>query len=233
MWDHSRPMEVEIRDSPSFAVGRCTLAPGEAMKAEAGAMMAHSVGLELQAKVQGGLMKGLKRSILGGESLFMTTWTAPEGGGWIDVAANLPGDLSVLDISGEMNVTQGAWLASTNEIELDTKWGGFKNVFGDEGGFLIRCNGTGKIVVACYGAIEALELAAGEQLVLDSGHLVAFDPTVQFITRKVTKGIMQTVKSGEGFVMEFTGPGRILTQTRNPQGLIGWLTTELPFSREN
>jgi uncharacterized protein (TIGR00266 family) len=226
-------MEVEIRDSPSFAVGRCTLAPGEAMKAEAGAMMAHSVGLEVEAKVQGGLMKGLKRSILGGESLFMSTWTAPEGGGWIDVAANLPGDLSVLDISGEMNVTQGAWLASTNEIELDTKWGGFKNVFGDEGGFLIRCNGTGKIVVACYGAIEALELAAGEKVVLDSGHLVAFDPTVEFITRKVTKGIMQTLKSGEGFVMEFTGPGRVLTQTRNPQGLIGWLTTELPFSREN
>jgi uncharacterized protein (TIGR00266 family) len=226
-------MDVEVRASPAFAVGRCTLGPGEQMKAEAGAMMAHSVGVELEAKVQGGLMKGLKRSILGGESLFMTTWTAPQGGGWVDVAANLPGDLAVLDVSGEMNVTQGGWLASSSEIELDTKWGGFKNVFGDEGGFLIHCSGTGKIVVACYGAIEPLELAAGEQVVLDSGHLVAFDPSVQFITRKVTKGIMQTLKSGEGFVMEFTGPGRILTQTRNPRGLVGWLTQELPFSREN
>jgi uncharacterized protein (TIGR00266 family) len=131
-----------------------------------------------------------------------------------------------------MNVTQGGWLASSIGIELDTKWGGFKNVFGDEGGFLVRCSGTGKIVVACYGAIEQIELAAGEKIVLDSGHLVAFDPTVEFITRKVTKGIMQTLKSGEGFVMEFTGPGRIISQTRNPQGLIGWLTTELPFSRE-
>jgi uncharacterized protein (TIGR00266 family) len=225
-------MDVEIRASPSFAVGRCTLGSGEQMKAEAGAMMAHSVGVELEAKVQGGLMKGLKRSILGGESLFMTTWTAPNEGGWVDVAANLPGDLAVLDVSGDMNVTQGGWLASSIGIELDTKWGGFKNVFGDEGGFLVRCSGTGKIVVACYGAIEQLELGAGEKVVLDSGHLVAFDPTVEFITRKVTKGIMQTLKSGEGFVMEFTGPGRIITQTRNPQGLIGWLTTELPFSRE-
>ncbi len=226
-------MDVEIRASPSFAVGRCTLAGGEQMKAEAGAMMAHSVGVELEAKVQGGLMKGLKRSILGGESLFMTTWTAPQEGGWVDVAANLPGDLAVLDVAGDMNVTQGGWLASSIGIELDTKWGGFKNVFGDEGGFLVRCSGTGKIVVACYGAIEQLQLAAGEKVVLDSGHLVAFDPSVEFITRKVTKGIMQTLKSGEGFVMEFTGPGRILTQTRNPQGLIGWLTNELPFSREN
>lgn len=225
-------VDVAIRDSPSFAVARCTLAPGEQMKAEAGAMMAHSVGVELEAKVQGGLMKGLKRSILGGESLFMTTWTAPQEGGWVDVAANLPGDLSVLEVNGDMNVTQGGWLASSIEIELDTKWGGFKNVFGDEGGFLIRCSGAGKIVVACYGAIEEIVLGAGEKIVLDSGHLVAFDPTVEFITRKVTKGIIQTVKSGEGFVMEFTGPGRILSQSRNPQGLIGWLTTELPFSRE-
>jgi len=225
-------MDVEIRASPSFAVGRCKLAGGEQMKAEAGAMMAHSVGVELEAKVQGGLMKGLKRSILGGESLFMTTWTAPQEGGWVDVAANLPGDLAVLDLAGDMNVTQGGWLASSIGIELDTKWGGFKNVFGDEGGFLVHCSGTGKIVVACYGAIEQVELAAGEKVVLDSGHLVAFDPSVEFITRKATKGIMQTLKSGEGFVMEFTGPGRIITQTRNPQGLIGWLTTELPFSRE-
>jgi uncharacterized protein (TIGR00266 family) len=226
-------MEVEIRNSPSFAVARCTLGAGEALKAEAGAMMAHSVGVEVEAKVQGGLMKGLKRSLLGGESLFMTTWTAPDGGGWVDIAANLPGDMAVLDINGDMNVTEGGWLASESGIELDTKWGGFKNVFGDEGGFLIRSTGTGKIVVACYGAIETIELAAGEKVVLDSGHLVAFDPTVEFITRKVTKGIMQTLKSGEGFVMEFTGPGRILTQSRNPQGLIGWLTNELPFSREN
>ncbi|HTR74253.1 MAG TPA: TIGR00266 family protein [Solirubrobacterales bacterium] len=226
-------MEVEIRDSPAFAVGRCTLGGGEAMKSEAGAMMAHSVGVELEAHVQGGLMKGLKRSILGGESLFMTTWTAPGEGGWVDVAANLPGDLAVLDVNGEMNVTKGAWLASSSEIELDTKWGGFKNVFGDEGGFLIRTSGSGKIVVACYGALEHIDLGAGEKIVLDSGHLVAFDPTVEFITRKATKGIMQTLKSGEGFVMEFTGPGRIISQTRNPQGLVGWLTEVLPFSREN
>jgi len=226
-------MDVEIRASPSFAVGRCTLGPGEQMKAEAGAMMAHSVGVELEAKVQGGLMKGLKRSILGGESLFMTTWTAPEGGGWVDVAARLPGDLITLPLDGAVNLTRGAYLASEASIEIDTKWGGFKNVFGDEGGFLVHCSGSGKIVVACYGAIEQLELAAGEKVVLDSGHLVAFDPSVEFITRKVTKGIMQTLKSGEGFVMEFTGPGRILTQTRNPQGLVGWLTEALPFSREN
>ena len=226
-------MDVTIRQNPAFAVARCQLASGEGMKAGAGAMMAHSIGVELEAKVQGGLMKGLKRSILGGESLFQTTWTAPDGGGWVDCTANLPGDLAVLDVDGVMNVTQGAWLCSDTEIELDTKWDGFKNIGGGEGGFLIRASGRGKIVVACYGAIETIELAEGEGVVLDSGHLVAFDPTVQYKTRKVTKGIMQTLKSGEGFVMEFTGPGRILSQTRNPGELIDWLTVELPFERES
>ena len=177
-------------------------------------------------------MQGLKRSLLGGESLFITTWTAPDGGGWVDCTANLPGDLAVLDVDGAMNVTQGGWLCSSTEIELDTKWGGFKNVGGGEGGFLVHASGTGKIVVACYGAIETIELGPGEQIVIDSGHLVAFDPSVEYITRKVTKGIAQTLKSGEGFVMEFTGPGRILSQTRNTHELIAWLTAELPFARE-
>jgi uncharacterized protein (TIGR00266 family) len=225
-------MDVAIRHNPSFAVARCTLLPGESMKAEAGAMMAHSVGVEVEAKVQGGLMKGLKRSLLGGESLFMSTWTAPMTGGWVDVAANLPGDMAVLEVAGEMNVTQGGFLASSAEVEIDTKWDGFKNIGGGEGGFLVRATGRGHIVVACYGAIETIELALDEKVVLDSGHLVAFEPSVTYTTRKVTKGIAQTLKSGEGFVMEFTGPGRILSQSRNPQGLIGWLTTELPFSRD-
>ena len=194
-------------------------------------MMAASNGVEVQAQMQGGLMKGLKRSVLGGESLFITTFTAPDQGGWVDCAANLPGDIAVLDVAESLNITQGAWLCSSPSIELDTKWGGFKNVGGGEGGFLIHASGSGKVVVSCYGAIETMELGAGESVVLDSGHLVAFDPSIEYTTRKVTKGIAQTLKSGEGLVMEFTGPGRVLTQSRNPTALIDWLTTQLPFTR--
>jgi uncharacterized protein (TIGR00266 family) len=224
-------MEVQVRHNPSFAVARCTLAGGEGLKAESGAMMATSPGVAVEAQMQGGLMRGLKRSVLGGESLFISTFTAPDNGGWVDCAPNLPGDIAVLDVTDALNITKGAWLCSSPEIELDTKWGGFKNIGGGEGGFLIHASGHGKVVVSCYGAIETVELGAGEHVVIDSGHLVAFDPSTEYSTRKVTKGIAQTLKSGEGFVMEFTGPGRILTQSRNPSALIGWLTTELPFSR--
>jgi uncharacterized protein (TIGR00266 family) len=224
-------MDVTIRHSPSFAIARCTLAGGEAIKAESGAMSATSTGVEIEAKVQGGLMKGLKRSVLGGESLFMSTLTAPSQGGWVDVAARLPGDLIVLQADGGLNLSKGGYLASGSNVEIDTKWGGFKNVFGGEGGFLIHATGTGPVVVSCYGALDTVELGAGETIVVDSGHLVAFDPSITYTTRKASSGIMNTLKSGEGFVMEFTGPGTVHTQTRNPDALVAWLTEVLPFSR--
>lgn len=224
-------MNVEIRHSPSFAIARCALSGGEQLKAESGAMSATSAGVEIEAKMQGGLMKGLKRSVLGGESLFMSTLTAPASGGWVDVAARLPGDLITLPVDGAVNLTRGAYLASEASVEIDTKWGGFKNVFGGEGGFLIHASGSGQVVVSCYGALDQVQLAAGESVVIDSGHVVAFDPAVTFTTRKASSGIMNTLKSGEGFVMEFTGPGLVYTQTRNPDALVTWLTEVLPFSR--
>jgi uncharacterized protein (TIGR00266 family) len=224
-------MNVEIRHSPSFAIARCSLSGGEQLKAESGAMSATSAGVEIEAKMQGGLMKGLKRSVLGGESLFMTTLTAPSQGGWVDVAARLPGDLVALPVDGAVNLTRGSYLASEASIEIDTKWGGFKNVFGGEGGFLIHASGQGQVIASCYGALDRVQLAQGESIVIDSGHVVAFDPSVSFTTRKASTGIMNTLKSGEGFVMEFTGPGLVLTQTRNPDALVTWLTEVLPFSR--
>ena len=123
-------MDIQIRHNPAFAVARAVLAPGEAIKAESGAMMATSGGVAIEAKMEGGLMKGLKRSVLGGESLFMTTLTAPPTGGWVDLAANLPGDAFVLDVNGAYNLTRGAWLCNEASIAIDTKWGGLKNLAG-------------------------------------------------------------------------------------------------------
>lgn len=224
-------MHVDVRHSPSFAVARVALDPGEAVRAESGAMMAHAAGVSIESKVQGGLMKGLKRSMLGGESLFMTTYTAGSDGGWVDVAARLPGDILSLPVDGSLSLSKGSWLFSSGAVELDTKWGGFKNLAGGEGGFLVHATGTGEVGVACYGALDVVDLAAGESFVLDSGHMVAFSEGTTFQTRKVAGGIMQTLKSGEGLVFEFAGPGRVWTQSRNPSELVAWLTNVLPFSR--
>ena len=86
-------MKVDLRHNPSFAVARVTLDPQEELRAESGAMMAMSAGVSVESSTQGGLMKGLKRSFLGGESLFITTFRAPATGGWVDVAHFLAGDI--------------------------------------------------------------------------------------------------------------------------------------------
>ena len=226
-------MDVQVRHAPSFAVVRCTMAGGEAVRAEAGAMMATSDGISVEAKMQGGIMKSLKRSVLGGESLFITTYTAPSQGGWVDCAANLPGDAIVRTVGGgkALNMSRGSFLVAESGVEIDTQWGGFQNLFGGEGGFLVRASGEGEIVAACYGALDTITLAAGEKVVVDSGHMVAYDDGVTMTTRRVA-GTMASLKSGEGLVFEFTGPGEVLTQTRNPSALISWLTTVLPFSRQ-
>jgi uncharacterized protein (TIGR00266 family) len=223
-------MDVKLRHSPSFAAARITLEPGEKVRAESGAMMATSYGVAVESSTQGGLMKGLKRSVLGGESLFVTTFTAPAGGGWVDVAHHLAGDIIVAGVTADqpISITKGCWLASSSGIELDTKWGGFKNLFGGEGGFLVHASGHGTILMACYGALDTVQLAAGESITIDTGHVVAFSPAIQSQIRKVATGVMATLKSGEGFVFDFAGPGWVMTQTRNPSALQAWIRQMMP-----
>lgn len=225
-------MNLAIRHHPSFAVVRAEIGAGEQISVEAGAMMAMAAGVALESKLDGGLKKGLMRSVLGGESLFVTKLTGSKDGDWVDAAPRLPGDVKVLEVAGSLNLTSGSWLLNDGGVTIDTKWGGFKNLMGGEGGFLIKANGSGQVVVSCYGAMEEYDVAAGEQLVLDSGHLVAYEESLTLTTRTVTKGLMQTFKSGEGLVFEFTGPGKVWAQTRNAGELVAWLTSELPFSRQ-
>jgi uncharacterized protein (TIGR00266 family) len=225
-----RAVHTEIRHSPSFAVCRVHLEPNEQLRVESGAMMATSGGVTVQSSTQGGVMKGLKRSFLGGESLFISTFTAPAQGGWVDLAHFLVGDIIVAGILPDqpMFVTRGCWLANSAGVELDTKWGGFKNLFGGEGGFLIHATGHGTILLACYGAIDTINLQAGEQITLDTGHVLAYGPSVTMQMRKMATGLAQTLKSGEGYVFDFTGPGWVMTQSRNPSALAAWINTIMP-----
>jgi uncharacterized protein (TIGR00266 family) len=226
-------MNVEVRHSPSFAVARVTLGANEGVRTESGAMMATSAGVAADAKMEGGLLKSLKRATMGGESLFITTYTAPATGGWVDVAANLPGDIHIDTVRPDrpLNISRGSWLCSAATVELDTKWGGFKNLAGGEGGFLVRAAGDGPVVLACYGALDTHHLGPGESLVVDTGHMVAYEEGVTVNLRQLSGGMIRSAKTGEYLVFEFTGPGTVQTQTRNPSALISWLTTALPFQR--
>ena len=224
-------MQVDIQASPAFSYGVIAIAGNDAVKVEAGAMAAMGGGIEMETKAQGGIMGSLKRSVLGGESFFINTFRAPQGGE-VAVAARLPGDMRTwtLDGSGAVMVQSGSWLASDDEVDVDTKWGGAKTFFSGEGLFLLRCSGRGDVLISTYGALVEKPLAAGESYSIDTGHIVAFSEGMGYEVTKAGSW-KSTILGGEGLVAKLTGPGTVWMQTRSEQDLIGWLTNVLPFSR--
>lgn len=226
-------MEIQLRHNPSFSVARALLSPNEAIRAESGAMMAMAADTSIDAKVEGGLMKGLKRSVLGGESLFITTATAGPGGGWIDFAPSLPGDVTVATIAPDrpLLIQKGSFLCAEQGVEIDTQWGGMKNLFGGEGGFLLRASGQGEVVLSTYGALDRFELADGQQVIVDTNHMVAFAETVTMELRKASESAWRSMKSGEGLVFVFTGPGELMMQSRNPDEIVQYIYRNMPASR--
>jgi uncharacterized protein (TIGR00266 family) len=207
------------------------LEPGESVKAEAGAMMAMSPTVEIATSTQGGIMKGLRRSVLGGESFFMNTFTATGPDAHVVVAPALPGDIIMWPVENKTVYLQsGSYLASPETIDIDSKWGGAKTFFSKEGLFMLKCTGTGDLVVSSYGAVHAVDLAAGQSYTVDTGHMVGWEEGVGYEVKKAGSW-KSTVFGGEGLVVKLTGPGRVYIQTRSPSDFIDWIVPKLPTQR--
>jgi uncharacterized protein (TIGR00266 family) len=224
-------MQFDVKYGPSYALGFIRLDAGEQIQAETGAMVSMSDTIKMETSTRGGIMSGLKRSVLGGESFFLNTFSA-EQAGEITIAPALPGDILSLDVANTtVYVQSGSFLAATTGVEVDTKWGGGKTFFSREGLFLLKCTGQGTLFLSSYGAIHLVELAAGQKYIVDTGHMVAFDESVNYEVGRAG-GWKSTLLGGEGLVCNLTGPGRFYLQTRNPQSFIDWLVPKLPGKRE-
>lgn len=221
-------MQIEILYRPSYSLAMVKLDPDESIQVEAGAMVSMTPNLRMETEATGGILKSLARSVLGGESFFMNRYVAPSGGGEVSVAPALPGDIVVMDLKGETLLVQsGSYVASSAGIEVDTGWGGAKTFFGSEGLIMLRVSGTGTLIVSSYGAIHPVELARGEKYIVDSGHLVTFEEGLDFRVRRVS-GWKSTLFSGEGLVVELTGPGKLTLQSRSEDAFLAWLIPHLP-----
>jgi uncharacterized protein (TIGR00266 family) len=224
-------MRTDIQFSPAYAMATIHLDPGEAVQAEAGAMMAMTPGIDIKTSTQGGMLKGLKRSVLGGESFFLNTFTASQSGDHVVVAPALPGDVITWSLTGNTVYLQsGSYLAAPGSIDVDSKWGGSKTFFSKEGLFMLKCSGVGDLVVSSYGAIQAIDLAPGQTYVVDTGHMVGWDEGVSYDVHKVGNW-KSTMLGGEGLVVRLTGPGRIYIQSRSPENFLEWLVPKLPTQR--
>jgi len=198
-----------------------TLAAGEEVRAEAGAMTYMTDGIEMDARMTGGLLGALKRKVLAGESLFLTFFRSHAPAAKVAFSGPYPGKIVRMPLQNSAVLCQrDSFLCAAGPVDINIEFtkrlgAGF---FGGEGFILQRLEGTGDVFIHSGGTIIEMALKAGEKLRVDTGCLTAFDPTVQYDIEFVG-GIKTALFGGEGlFFATMTGPGRIWIQT-------------LPFSR--
>jgi uncharacterized protein (TIGR00266 family) len=220
-------VQVRTRHTPTFGVARLLLAPNEGVQIGAGAMVATSYGVGVD-RAQGTAFRQLARFWRDAE-----VCTAPAEGGWVDVAPGLPGDLHLLDLDAGTGwcLARDAWLAAASTVRLEAGWAGFRTIFGGDVGFLAHADGPGAVVLACFGALDLVTLAPGELVTVDPGHVVAYPETVQCRLRAVHPTANQSVRTGEGLVLDFAGPAQLVTQTRAPRTMATWLAGHLSDTR--
>jgi uncharacterized protein (TIGR00266 family) len=210
-------MRTEIVHGPGSAAAKITLDPQETITAEGGAMIAMSGDLAMETSTRkregGGLFAAAKR-LVGGESFFLNHFTAGPNGGEVYLATTLPGDMLKLAMEGETLIVQsGSFVACTPDIEMNLGWQGFKNLVSGESMFWLKMSGHGRLILSSYGAIYPVQVD-GEYIV-DTGHIVAFDETLEFKLTKAGKSWISSILGGEGLVCKFHGRGVVWCQSHN------------------
>ena len=235
-------MRYEVLYQPAFSLAVVALERGEQIMAESGAMVSMSPTIKLEAKMSGGGVFGALKSAVGGESMFRTTFTAESGPGEITFAPSMLGDIMAVELTGNRFFVQpGSYLAGHPGLVINVQ-GSVRGMLSGEGLFLLTVQGSGLLLLSSFGAIHSKMLGPGEEYVVDTGHIVAFEESVQYRLEKATgksqgvggflKGMVQSALSGEGFVCRYQGPGRIYIQTRQLPGFAHQLLPFLPKSRE-
>ncbi len=230
-------MKYEILYGNAFPVVRCELERGEAVKAESDAMIAMSGALDIEGSMEGNFLGGLARKFLTGEKFFFQTIRAARGPGKVLLGpSTLGGVVDVqLDGSYHLRVQKDGFLAATSGINVETAMQNLmQGIFSREGLFVLDVHGRGTVFLSSFGAIHAINLAAGEEVVVDNGHLVAWPDYMDYHIEKASGGWISSMMSGETLVCRFTGPGVVLIQTRKPESFGQWLQGMLPPSvRQN
>ncbi len=206
-------MRVELLYKPSQTLGRCLLGPGESMMSESGAMVGFSDGIHMQTHASGGVFGALGR-MFGGESIFRNDFIAGPVGGEVLVAPALRGDLVEVEVGRtQWLLRNGAYVASSGTVDVSTL-GSMRGFFSGAGLFVLATKGSGSLVLGSFGALE--EVYVDGEFVVDTGHVVAWESTLDYTLGKAGSGWIASFFSGEGFVCEFRGRGRLFMQSRNP-----------------
>jgi len=220
-------LRCDIRYKPSYSMLVVNLEQGETITAEAGAMTYMDPNIEVHTrKREKSLLGSLGLAIIGRQSFWVNDYTSAQGAGEVGLVSAPVGDIEMLEIRPDQGyvIQKAAYVASTQDVDLDVQWEGFtKGLFG-QGLFMIRATGNGNLFINTFGAIDKHTLRPGQSMIVDNFHLVAFSSTCSY---KVTKfgGLKETLLGGEGLVTNITGPGDIYIQTKNLKEFVDWLWT--------
>jgi uncharacterized protein (TIGR00266 family) len=223
-------MNIELLHQPESAIARVSLDSGEELVAQAGAMIAMNGSINASTTLRkgkgGGVMGGLKRMVAG-ESLFLSVFRSPTDGNTIWLAPKLIGDLLIYEMKGQDLVVQAtSYLACSSEIDLDVGFQGFKSLFSGESLFWLTFSGQGLALLASFGGIYEIDVD-GEYIV-DTGHIVAFERSLNFSIAKASSSLISSFLGGEGFVCRFKGKGKVFCQTHNPGAFGSTVGSKLP-----
>ncbi|OGW70241.1 MAG: TIGR00266 family protein [Nitrospirae bacterium RIFCSPLOWO2_01_FULL_62_17] len=228
-------MKSEILYPGAFPMVRVQLDSGESFKAESGAMVSMSPTLDVESKMEGGLLKALSRKVLTGEHFFFQTLRATRGAGEALLAPTVPGEIVILELDGvnEYLVQKDGFLAGSQSLAIESKMQSFtRGLLGGEGFFILKIGGKGTLILNSFGAIHLMELKPDEEYIVDNSHLVAWTATTTYKIEKAAAGWISSFTSGEGFICRFRGPGVVYIQTRNPQSFGAWVRQFMPTSSE-
>jgi uncharacterized protein (TIGR00266 family) len=205
---------------------------------ESNAMVMMDSTLDLKGKMTGGLGSALMRRFANGESFFQQHIEAVRGDGDCLLSPTLPGAIAVLDVGNtHYMLTDGAFVAAESGVTLTVRTQGLGTaLFGQTGGFFIcEAAGVGKLAVSGFGSSFALDVEPGKDIVIDNAHVVAWDSALHHEISVATQSgggflgqLVNSVTSGEGMVLKFSGKGKVIICSRNRQNFVSWLLNLLP-----
>lgn len=220
-------MKYKVTQSTAFPLVEITLSNGEEIQIERGCMVYHSGGVTLEGKMNadsggiGGFVKAMGRSMVSGESFFITRAKGMNDGAKIAIAPSLPGAVRELQLGAQQwRIRDSAFLACDANVSYEMKRQSIgKAMFGGTGGlFIMESKGTGSMLIGSYGDMLELQADGVNPLIVDNSHVVAWSATLNY-NIKVASGTFGFT-TGEGLVNEFNGVGSVIIQTRNIQSLI-------------
>jgi uncharacterized protein (TIGR00266 family) len=223
-------LDYKIRYKPTFATIFITLEPRERIVAEAGAVVSMDSNLSMTTEFAGGILQGLLRKFFGGESMFVNTFTNNSDRPLqLVLTQSVIGDIESINLGDlpqkKICFQPGAYIANTSGVSLGVRWAGFASWLAGEGLFKLELSGRGQVFFGGYGGLSAKRVTG--EFVVDSGHLVAYEPGISMKIGLAGGGLVSSVTSGEGLINKLSGEGLIYLQSRSVSGLVRFLRPKI------